>query len=107
MAIHRKPGWLNAFWITVAQISQMIIGVAVTILGWYLMLRSPQEGCMLTRDNNLAALIMYGSYLALFVQFFVQRYFTGRSKSRKSTAAGRTADPSGKSRPKVPRRKED
>jgi hypothetical protein len=107
MAIHRKPGWLNAFWITVAQISQMIVGVTVTILGWYLMVHSPQEGCMLTRDNNTAALIMYGSYLALFVEFFVQRYLTGKLKSRRSTASRGTAGLGGKSRPKVPRRKED
>jgi hypothetical protein len=106
MAIHQKPKWLSAFCVTLSQISQMCIGVAVTTLGWYLMLYSPQEGCMLTRENNLAALLMYGSYLALFVQFFVQRYFSGKSKSSKGTA-GTTKGSSSTFRPKVPRRKED
>lgn len=109
MAIHKKPVWLNAFWITVAQISQMIMGVTVTIVGWYLMLYRPKDGCMLTRDNNLAALLMYGSYLALFVQFFVQRYFSNQTKLKKAaaTAGSSSRTDNGKPRRHVPRRKEE
>jgi hypothetical protein len=81
MAVHRKPAWFQPVWITVAQISQMVVGVAVTVAGWYLMLVAPPaEGCWLSRENNLAALVMYGSYLFLFLQFFVGRYFGKRSK---------------------------
>jgi elongation of very long chain fatty acids protein 6 len=100
MAIHRKPKWLGAFWITLAQISQMIVGVAVTLAAFYYYKTEP--ACNVTAENNAAAFVMYGSYLALFVQFFVQRYFSGKSASK---ASGATSG--AKSRPKVPRRKED
>lgn len=107
MAIHCKPKWLNAFWITVAQISQMIVGVAVTIVGWILMLRVKIPGCWLTSDNNLAALVMYGSYLTLFVQFFVQRYF-GKTTHKSGKKAFHAKDiRSGKEPKRLPRRKED
>jgi elongation of very long chain fatty acids protein 6 len=101
MAIHRKPQWLGAYWITLAQISQMIVGVAVTLAAFYYYKTEP--ACNVTAENNAAAFVMYGSYLALFVQFFVQRYFSGKSGSKAKSAATSGA----KSRPKVPRRKED
>lgn len=98
MAIHCKPTAFQAVYITVAQISQMVVGVVVTLVGCYLLwwdtprsssssssssnrpttpaatAAGKEENCFLTPDNNVAALLMYGSYLALFVQFFCQRY---------------------------------
>jgi len=74
MAVKCKPKWLNAFWITIAQISQMVVGVAVTVLG-FIAFKRHGENCTLSAENNTAAFVMYGSYLFLFVQFFVQRYF--------------------------------
>lgn len=56
-----------------AQISQMVVGVAVTAGGFILPPRFATV-CEIKPENNMAALIMYGSYLMLFVQFFVQRY---------------------------------
>lgn len=74
MATRMKPKWLNPQIITIAQISQMVVGVVVTIAGWYITLFEKIENCSLHRENNMAALVMYGSYLFLFLQFFFQRY---------------------------------
>lgn len=80
MAVRLKPKAFKAVYITVAQISQMVVGVVVTIIGCYVLwVRKPQGECYLTADNNIAALIMYGSYLMLFVQFFLQRYFGAKA----------------------------
>lgn len=81
MAVKLKPKWFNPVWITVAQIAQMVVGVAVTISGWYIMKTKP-EGCALSKENNLAALVMYGSYLFLFLQFFFGRYFAKKTKAK-------------------------
>jgi elongation of very long chain fatty acids protein 6 len=80
MAVGIKPKAFKAVYITVAQISQMVVGVIVTLLGCYVLwVRKPEGSCFLSTDNNVAALIMYGSYLVLFVQFFLQRYFGRKS----------------------------
>jgi len=83
MAVKAKPKWLNAFWITVAQISQMVVGVAVTVLGFIAYRR--HEECSIKKENNVAAFVMYGSYLFLFLEFFVQRYL--RIRQRKEAGA--------------------
>lgn len=83
-AIRMKPKWLNPIFITTFQISQMIVGVAVTALAFYFY--SYESECRIQKENNVAAFIMYGSYLLLFLQFFVGRYFkvtTGASKKKK------------------------
>jgi elongation of very long chain fatty acids protein 6 len=80
MAVKMKPKWFNPVWITVAQISQMMVGVAVTIAGWYMLLVVKPAQCFMSADTNTAALIMYGSYLFLFLQFFLQRYFVVAKK---------------------------
>jgi elongation of very long chain fatty acids protein 6 len=80
MAAGIKPKAFKAVYITVAQISQMVVGVAVTLMGCYVLwVKKPAMPCLLSTDNNVAALIMYGSYLVLFVQFFLQRYFGRKS----------------------------
>jgi elongation of very long chain fatty acids protein 6 len=81
MAVKQKPKWFNPVWITVAQISQMIVGVAVTIAGWYIILVIKPAQCFMKADTNTAALLMYGSYLFLFLQFFLQRYFVVKKPS--------------------------
>jgi len=74
MAVKLKPSWLRSIWITVAQISQMVVGCIVTAVGCYLLLVEKPEGCALTNQNIMPCLVMYGSYLFLFLQFFVSRY---------------------------------
>ena len=71
MAIRCKPKWLHPMWITSAQISQMVVGVVVTLAGFYY---SMQDSCRIEAENNTAAFLMYGSYLVLFLQFFLGRY---------------------------------
>jgi elongation of very long chain fatty acids protein 6 len=74
MAVHKKPKWFKPVWITVAQIAQMVLGCTVTGVGCYLLLVEKPEGCSLTPPNILPSSVMYGSYLILFVQFFLKRY---------------------------------
>eukprot|EP00562_Extubocellulus_spinifer_P029541 CAMPEP_0178719580 /NCGR_PEP_ID=MMETSP0699-20121125/23228_2 /TAXON_ID=265572 /ORGANISM="Extubocellulus spinifer, Strain CCMP396" /LENGTH=303 /DNA_ID=CAMNT_0020369881 /DNA_START=126 /DNA_END=1037 /DNA_ORIENTATION=- len=78
MAMRLKPRWMNAAFITCAQISQMVVGVAVTLLAFYYYEEDgpkAAEPCWVKKENNVAACVMYGSYLFLFVQFFIGRYF--------------------------------
>lgn len=78
MALHLKPKWLNPIIITAAQISQMVVGVASMAAANYLLffkLNPADDTCYMSTENNVAALVMYGSYLVLFVQFFFGRYF--------------------------------
>jgi len=73
-----RPKWFNPVIITAFQISQMIVGVAVTLVGFYYYLTDPT--CEIERENNTAAFVMYGSYLFLFLQFFIGRYYKGQVK---------------------------
>jgi elongation of very long chain fatty acids protein 6 len=81
MANKMRPKWLNPMIITSFQISQMIVGVVVTLLGFYYY--STDEACTIEKENNTAAFVMYGSYLFLFMQFFVGRYYEIASTKKK------------------------
>lgn len=78
MAMRWRPKWLNPIIITAAQISQMVVGVAVTLIGFYYYKTDPS--CRISAENNTAAFVMYGSYLFLFLQFFVGRYVQPKVK---------------------------
>jgi elongation of very long chain fatty acids protein 6 len=73
MAMKLRPKWFNPIIITGFQISQMVVGVVVTVLGFYFY--STDKECKIEKENNTAAFVMYGSYLFLFLQFFIGRYF--------------------------------
>ena len=81
MAMKLRPKWFNPIIITIFQISQMIVGVAVTLAGFYFYKTDPT--CGIDKENNTAAFVMYGSYLFLFLQFFFGRYFK-KGKKQKS-----------------------
>jgi len=81
MAMKMRPKWFNPIWITIFQISQMIVGVGVTLAGFYYYMTDPT--CGIEKENNSAAFIMYGSYLFLFLQFFFGRYYNSRSQKKK------------------------
>ena len=85
MAMKMKPKWLKSHYITIAQISQMIGGVIVTVLSFYFY--NKHEGdrsrCFIQKQNNLAAFVMYGSYLFLFCQFFFMKYLGNNSSIEK------------------------
>lgn len=82
MAVKRKPKWFNSMYITVSQISQMVVGVVVTISSFVLPYKYG-EGCHIKTENNVAAFIMYGSYLMLFLQFFFKRYSGKKDRGKK------------------------
>lgn len=85
MAVKLKPRWFNSMYITVSQISQMVVGVTIMVLGFILPPKFAGE-CAISTENNVAGLIMYGSYLVLFVQFFIQRYqVKGQKPKTKAT----------------------
>jgi elongation of very long chain fatty acids protein 6 len=93
MAVRIIPQWFNPVIITTFQISQMVVGVIVTGLAFYYsIMMDPHHTCGITAENNTAALIMYGSYLFLFVQFFLGRYSATSSHHKTTTSMtnGRT-----------------
>ena len=65
--------------ITTIQILQMIGGVTLTSLQFYYYNTEKEGECFVEKINITAALVMYASYLGLFVEFFVKRYF-GKKK---------------------------
>ena len=79
MAKKMRPKWFNPIVVTIMQLSQMFIGVGVTIAAFYYY-NNPIEGetCHIQKENNVAAFVMYGSYFYLFLQFFLARYFKVR-----------------------------
>ena len=81
MAMRLRPKWFNPMIITTFQISQMVVGVAVTMLGFYYYSKDPK--CKIENENNTAAFVMYGSYLFLFLQFFIGRYFKPKAATKK------------------------
>ena len=78
MTLRMVPKWFPPMIITTLQISQMMVGMIVTGIAFYYSQTSPT--CGITTENNMAAFLMYGSYLILFVQFFVGRYHTTTKK---------------------------
>lgn len=89
MAVNMRPKWFNPIVVTFMQLSQMFIGVGVTMVAFYYY-SNPVQGktCHIQRENNAAAFIMYGSYFYLFAQFFLARYFKvkvgGETKKKKA-----------------------
>ncbi|CAB9510421.1 of very long chain fatty acids protein 6 [Seminavis robusta] len=75
MAVKRKPKWFNPQIITVVQILQMVVGVRVCTQSWHL---AKHRGSFVDKRVIVAGLVMYASYLALFMQFFVNRYLVGK-----------------------------
>lgn len=80
MAMKLRPKWFNPMIITTFQISQMVVGVVVTVLGFYYY--NTDQECLIQNENNMAAFAMYGSYLFLFLQFFIGRYFSAKKKKK-------------------------
>ena len=83
MAIKCKPKWFNPKWITIAQISQMVVGIIVSIASFNAI---GKPGCWAKFENNTSILIMYFSYFFLFVQFFFRRYGYGFNVGKKKVA---------------------
>lgn len=81
MAIGKKPKWMHASIITSAQILQMWVGMVATAIGYHYYSdnrRAVEEGnensCLISGWSLVAAMMMYGSYFLLFIQFFIARF---------------------------------
>jgi hypothetical protein len=59
-------------WITTVQILQMIVGVTITAFGF---IYSEDPSCGVVKPLLWAQGLMYGSYLYLFLDFMVNRFF--------------------------------
>lgn len=84
MAIRWLPKWFPAGIVTTCQISQMVVGVALTIINGRLYASS--KLCDVKLENLIAGGLMYFSYFLLFVHFAFGRYVL-KSKSKKTNGA--------------------
>ncbi len=73
-ALEMVPKWFPTILITSSQILQMLVGTAVCIAAWYYYYID-KDSCHNKLDNLIAGGLMYASYLYLFVEFAVGKYF--------------------------------
>merc|ERR1712129_378135 len=76
-AVQAKPPKWGRF-VTIMQLSQMVLGITVTVRHLQLLKSGKIANCDAYVPNLIGALVMYASYFLLFAQFFVQRYCTKR-----------------------------
>jgi hypothetical protein len=99
MASRKLPKWFPAGIVTIAQISQMIVGVVLTVFSGYyytypkassVPVYRPLNGeCDVKWDNLVAGGVMYASYFALFVHFAIERYWI---KPQRKKLAGKKVE---------------
>ena len=75
--------------VTTLQISQMFVGMFICAAVHYY--QTQGLTCDIRPENYWAGLVMYGSYAALFIAFFVEKYFTGKSSFEKKKPAAAPA----------------
>lgn len=71
--IFSLPSFISIL-ITSSQIVQMVIGVYVNVKA--LQYKLTDSSCQVTYDNIALSLVMYSTYLYLFIDFFLKKYFT-------------------------------
>jgi elongation of very long chain fatty acids protein 6 len=81
-----RPRWARL--VTTFQLSQMGVGIAVCSLNVYYMKQGAT--CSVDPDNLKWGIIMYSSYFALFLKFFVERYLL-RSAKKPAAAVAKKA----------------
>lgn len=74
--------------ITIMQISQMVVGVAMNVMAIMYKLdpNNMESKCFLTRSNLLGGLAIYFSYFLLFASFAINRYVPCGKKSEPAAA---------------------
>lgn len=75
-----RPTW--AKWLTMAQISQMIVGTFINVYWIYLYINGIPCSCQNPNLLLWACGIMYGSYLYLFCDFYFKKYNTKSDKKK-------------------------
>eukprot|EP00440_Ansanella_granifera_P024435 gb/GFBE01026538.1/.p1 GENE.gb/GFBE01026538.1/~~gb/GFBE01026538.1/.p1 ORF type:complete len:354 (+),score=80.05 gb/GFBE01026538.1/:1-1062(+) len=83
MALKCVPKWFPPVLITMAQLSQMLVGVFVQCSAVWMYLSKQQSACPVSLDNLVAGTVMYGSYFFLFFQFFVRRFVKASGVEKK------------------------
>jgi len=76
MAIKMKPRWVKSQIITVYQIMQMIVGFVVSCNTLYLKAWKKID-CSVPPSTLTGYVLMYASYLVLFIHFFGQKFGVG------------------------------
>lgn len=67
----------------------MVVGIAVCSLASYYIYSGVD--CSVDRENLKWGIIMYSSYFALFLKFFIERYFLSAKKSVASSKKTKAA----------------
>jgi hypothetical protein len=75
-SIGKWPQWLSPRFITMAQISQMMIGSFLCVMGIFYKLYDEKQQCHAPLSNMVFAAVIYTTYLYLFAQFFFRRFKT-------------------------------
>jgi len=83
--LQRPLSW--GIYVTILQISQMFGGIVVNIAHLLVFLRNDVPNCDGHLPNVVAALVMYASYLYLFMEFLCKRYCKKHTKNGKSMDA--------------------
>ncbi len=74
-----------AIFLTLGQLTQMVVGIAVTVAsGVYS--AHPHKGCHSNATNSLLGLLMYFSYFLLFGKLFM-RYFNKKPRTKQEAGA--------------------
>ena len=87
-ALEMVPKWFPTILITSSQIIQMLIGTTVCVAAWYFHFDDDTKGvpredrCQNQIGNLIGGGIMYASYLYLFLEFAVGKYFTPKNKGK-------------------------
>ncbi len=84
-----RPTWAKV--LTLGQISQMVAGIVLTSLWYRQYLITKSCDCKKPTEMIVACILMYGSYLFLFVRFFVSRYLRRRSAAAAAAAVAAAA----------------
>jgi len=72
ISVKKKPWWFSPIIVTAAQICQMFVGCLITFMS--LCLYVVDDTCHIRPVAMIAGCLVYGSYLSLFIQFFIGKY---------------------------------
>ncbi len=79
-----------AMGITCLQLSQMVVGLVVNFYAYTTKLNG--DSCDISYHHLNMGLVMYASYFALFIHFFVQAYFGRKPQGKKATSTSNKND---------------
>lgn len=81
MTVKWRPSWFKPKLITVIQLLQMLIGFFVTAASTYFTRTQTNDNpCDVVKGSLTPCYVMYGSYFALFLRFFIKRYAQKRKE---------------------------